>query len=155
MTNKPLQKSKAETLVASKPLIVIVDDDDSVCRALRRLVRSVGMEAETFKSGRDLLDLCEAMPSFQPGCVILDVQMPGMTGLDVQQQLAITRARVPVIFITAHDDVAARERALAAGAVAFIRKPFHDEILIRTMREALTRTQTPVGSQGNSPKKPD
>jgi FixJ family two-component response regulator len=133
-------------LVASKPLIVIVDDDDSVCRALRRLVRSVGMEAETFKSGRDFLDLWEAMPSFQPGCVILDVQMPGMTGLDVQQQLVKSRRRVPVIFITAHDDV-------AAGAVAFIRKPFHDEILLKTMREALLRIQTGVMGQGNSPKK--
>jgi FixJ family two-component response regulator len=140
-------------LVVSKPLIVIVDDDDSVCRALRRLVRSVGMEAETFKSGRDFLDLWEAMPSFQPGCVILDVQMPGMTGLDVQQQLVKSHKTVPVIFITAHDDVAAREKALAAGAVAFIRKPFQDEILIKTMREALLRIQTAVDRQGSTPPK--
>ena len=126
-------------MIASKPLIAIVDDDESVCRALRRLVRSLGMEAETFKSGRDLLDLWEAMPSFQPGCVILDVQMPGMTGLDLQQELLKTHKTVPVIFITAHDDVGARERALAAGAIAFIRKPFQDQILIKTMREALSR----------------
>ena len=111
------------------------------------------MEAETFKSGRDFLDLWEAMPSFQPGCVILDVQMPGMTGLDVQQHLVKSRKRVPVIFITAHDDVAAREKALAAGAVAFIRKPFQDEILIKTMREALTRIPTDHDGPGNPPKK--
>ena len=130
---------KGPILVASKPLIAIVDDDDSVCRALRRLIRSVGMEAETFKSGQDFLDLWEAMPSFKPGCVILDVQMPGMNGLDVQQQLVKRRTKIPVIFITAHDDVGARERALAAGAIAFIRKPFQDELLIKTMREALSR----------------
>jgi FixJ family two-component response regulator len=130
---------EGQRLVASKPLIVIVDDDESVCRALRRLIRSVGMEAETFKSGQDFIDLCEAMPSYQPGCVILDVQMPGMNGLDVQEQLVKSQKKFPVIFITAHDDVGARERALAAGAIAFIRKPFQDEILIKTMREALSR----------------
>ena len=121
----------------SKPLIVIVDDDESVCRAIRRLVRSVAMDAETFSSGQDLLDLLDAMPSFQPDCLILDVQMPGMNGLEVQEQLAKSGKRVPVIFITAHDEVGAREKALAGGAMAFIRKPFNDELLIKTMREAL------------------
>ena len=126
-------------MIASKPLIVIVDDDESVRRTIRRLIRSLGMEAEAFKSGQEFLDLCEAMPSYEPGCVILDVQMPGMNGLDVQQQLVKSRKKIPVIFITAHDDLGARERALAAGAIAFIRKPFQDEILIKTMRQALNR----------------
>ena len=121
----------------SKPLIAIVDDDESVCRAIRRLVRSVAMDAETFSSGQNFLDLLDAMPSFQPDCLILDVQMPRMNGLEVQQQLIKSGKRVPVIFITAHDEVGAREKALAAGAMAFIRKPFNDELLIKTMREAL------------------
>ena len=121
----------------SKPLIAIVDDDESVCRAIRRLVRSVAMDGETFSSGQDFLDLLDAMPSFQPDCLILDVQMPEMNGLEVQQQLIKSGKRVPVIFITAHDEVGAREKALAAGAMAFIRKPFNDELLIKTMREAL------------------
>ena len=121
----------------SKPLIAIVDDDESVCRAIRRLVRSVAMDGETFSSGQDFLDLLDAMPSFQPDCLILDVQMPRMNGLEVQQQLIKSGKRVPVIFITAHDEVGAREKALAAGAMAFIRKPFNDELLIKTMREAL------------------
>ena len=103
----------------SKPLIVIVDDDASVCRAVRRLVRSVAMDAETFSSGQTFLDLLEAMPSFQPDCVILDVQMPGVNGLDVQQQLIRNGNKVPLIFITAHDEVGAREKALAGGALAF------------------------------------
>ena len=128
----------------SKPLIVIVDDDESVCRALRRLIRSIAMDAETFSSGQDLLDLLEAMPSFSPDCLILDVQMPRMSGLAVQDNLARVGKTFPVIFITAHDDVGIREKALAAGAVAFIRKPFVDELLIRTIQEALRR-----GGAGN------
>lgn len=128
----------------SKPLIVIVDDDESVCRALRRLIRSISMDAETFSSGQDLLDLFEAMPSFRPDCLILDVQMPRMSGLAVQDNLARRGQAFPVIFITAHDDVGIREKALGAGAVAFIRKPFVDELLIRTIQEALRR-----GGAGN------
>jgi FixJ family two-component response regulator len=123
----------------SKSLIAIVDDDESVCRAVRRLVRSLAMDAETFSSGQDLLDLLDAMPSFQPDCLILDVQMPGMNGLEVQERLAACGNTFPVIFITAHDEVGVREKALAAGAVAFLRKPFNDELLIKTMREALKR----------------
>jgi FixJ family two-component response regulator len=123
----------------SKPLIVIVDDDESVCRAVRRLVRSLAMDAETFNSGQQFLDLLEAMPSFQPDCLVLDVQMPGMNGLDVQAQLMLSGNRTPVIFITAHDEIGVREKVLAAGALAFLRKPFDDELLVKTLREALKR----------------
>lgn len=123
----------------SKPRIAIVDDDESVCRAVRRLLRSVAMDAETFSSGQQFLDLLEAMPSFQPDCLILDVQMPGMNGLEVQERLTASGNAVPVIFITAHDEVGVREKALAAGAVAFLRKPFNDELLIKTLHEALKR----------------
>jgi FixJ family two-component response regulator len=130
----------------AKPLIAIVDDDESVCRALKRLVRSLGMDGETFASGQEFLDLIEAMPSFLPDCVVLDVQMPGLNGLEVQERLATNSNPLPVIFITAHDDAAPRERALAAGAVAFMRKPFNDELLIKTLREALKR-----GADGKPP----
>jgi FixJ family two-component response regulator len=123
----------------SKPLIAIVDDDESVCRAVRRLVRAFAMDAETFSSGRQFLDLVEAMPSFQPDCLVLDVQMPGMNGFEVQDRLAISGNRMPVIFITAHDEVGVREKVIAAGAVAFLRKPFDDELLVKTLREALKR----------------
>ena len=121
----------------SKPMIAIVDDDESVCRAMKRLVRSLGMEADTFASGREFIDLLDAMPSFHPDCVVLDVQMPGMNGLEVQERLSSSCSGLPVIFITAHDDVGVRERALAAGALAFLRKPFNDELLIKTLRAAL------------------
>jgi FixJ family two-component response regulator len=126
-------------LTASKPLIAIVDDDESVCRAIKRLVRSLGMEADTFASGKEFIDLCEAMPSFHADCVVLDVQMPGINGLEVQERLVRSGNPIPVIFITAHDEAGVRERAMAAGAVAFLRKPFNDELLIKTLCEALKR----------------
>ena len=124
---------------AAKPLIAIVDDDDSVCRAMKRLVRSLSMNGETFSSGQQFIDFLEAMPMFTPDCLILDVQMPGMNGLDVQNRLTTSGNKVPIIFITAHDDVVIREKALGGGAVAFLRKPFDDELLIRTLGEALKR----------------
>jgi FixJ family two-component response regulator len=118
-------------------LIAVVDDDASVCRAMKRLIRSLGMNAEAFTSGREFLDFLEAMPSFRPDCVILDVQMPGMSGLEVQEQLIQGSSSLPVIFITAHDEVGVRERALAMGALAFLRKPFNDELIIKTLNTAV------------------
>lgn len=118
-------------------LIAVVDDDASVCRAMKRLIRSLGMNAEAFTSGREFLDFLEAMPSFRPDCVILDVQMPGMSGLEVQEQLIQGSSSLPVIFITAHDEVGVRERALAMGALAFLRKPFNDELIIKTLNAAV------------------
>jgi FixJ family two-component response regulator len=126
-----------------KPLIAIVDDDESVCRAMKRLVRSVGMEAEPFTSGREFIDRIETTPSFQPDCVVLDVQMPGMNGLEVQERLARSENRLPVIFITAHDEAGVRDRALAGGAVAFLRKPFNDELFIKTLRAAIEMSRKP------------
>ena len=118
-------------------MIAIVDDDESVCRALKRLVRSLGMDADTFPSGRQFIELLEAMPPLRVDCVVLDVQMPGLNGLQVQVQLTRSAHRIPVIFITAHDDSALREQALAAGALAFLCKPFNDELLIKILNVAL------------------
>ena len=121
----------------SKPFIAIVDDDESVCRAIKRLVRSLGMDADTFTSGQQFIEFIEAIPSRPVDCVVLDVQMPGMNGLEVQERLASSGNPLPVIFITAHDEAGVRDRALAAGAVAFLRKPFNDELFIKTLRVAL------------------
>jgi|SoiMethySBSTD1v2_1073268.scaffolds.fasta_scaffold466878_2 FixJ family two-component response regulator len=120
---------------AAKPLIAVVDDNASVRRALRRLLRTLGMEADPFATGDELLELLEAMPSYSPDCVILDVQLPGSSGLEIQRRLA--RRALPVIVITAYDELAVREQAISAGAVAFLRKPFSDELLLRTLRAAL------------------
>jgi FixJ family two-component response regulator len=131
---------KKETVTKkAKPLIAIVDDDESVCRAIKRLVRSLAMDADTFASGQEFIDQIEAVPSFQPDCVVLDVQMPGLNGLEVQQRMANRQRHLPLIFITAHDEAGMRERALAAGAIAFLRKPFNDELFIETLRAALDR----------------
>ena len=124
-----------------KPLIAIVDDDMSVCRAIKRLVRSLNMNAETFNSGAEFTKLLEAVPSFHADCAILDVQMPGMTGLEVQAGIVRAGKALPIIFITAHDEVGVRERALELGAVAFLRKPFNDELFIKVLNAAL-KTET-------------
>ena len=118
-------------------IIAIVDDDESVCHAIKGLVRSLGMEADTFASGQEFIGFIEAMPSRRFNCVILDVQMPGLNGLDVQERLKRLGNWFPIIFLTAHDEVSVRERALAAGAVAFLRKPFAAELLIKTLRAAV------------------
>ncbi|OMG75213.1 response regulator transcription factor [Burkholderia ubonensis] len=118
-----------------KQFVAIVDDDESVGRAIKRLLRSVGIRADTFQSGDDFLDTLASMPSYRPACVILDIQMPGLNGLEVQRRLHGTG--VPVIVITAYDDVAVREQALAAGAIAYVRKPFNDALLIKTVCIAL------------------
>jgi FixJ family two-component response regulator len=123
----------------TKPTIAIVDDDASVCRAISRLLRSLGMNADTFTSGHEFIKHIQTMPSVRPDCVVLDVQMPGMNGLEVQELLVRSENPLPVIFITAHDEVSLRERALQAGAVAFLRKPFNDELFIKTLNQAIQR----------------
>jgi FixJ family two-component response regulator len=123
----------------TKPTIAIVDDDASVCRAVSRLLRSLGMNADSFTSGREFIEHSETLPSFRPDCVVLDVQMPGMNGLEVQNLLVRSEHPLPIIFITAHDEMGVRERALQAGAVAFLRKPFNEELFIQTINEALKR----------------
>jgi FixJ family two-component response regulator len=119
----------------AKPLVAVVDDDDSVGRAIKRLLRSTGLAADTYKTGDDFLEMCAANPSYRPACVVLDVQMPGLNGLEVQRRLA--GSRIPVIFITAHDETDVREQAMAAGAAAYLRKPFNDEVLIEAVRMAI------------------
>jgi FixJ family two-component response regulator len=123
-----------------KPLVAVVDDDESVCRALRRLLRAAGMTAESFGTGDALLAAFDAPrpdAPWRPDCIVLDVQMPGMNGLDVQRRLVDLHSPVPIVFITAGDDSAVREQALAAGASAYLHKPFDDEAFIGAVRTAL------------------
>ncbi len=116
-------------------LITIIDDDASVCRALQRLIRSFGMRTSTFASGElFLLDLASAE---RPDCVLLDVQMPGMSGFEVQEQLARDRFDFPLIFITAHNGEGIEDRATVAGAVGLLNKPFTDRELLELLQIAL------------------
>jgi FixJ family two-component response regulator len=120
-----------------RTLVAVVDDDASVCRALKRLLHTFGMDADTFSSGEGFLEVMTSRPAYDVACVVLDLQMPGMSGLQVQERLASLCRRPPIVFITAHDEAGARARALEGGAAAFVRKPFSDELFIDTLRAAI------------------
>jgi FixJ family two-component response regulator len=115
-------------------MISIVDDDESVRDALESLLKSVGYRAEVFASAQEFLRLGHHEDA---KCLILDVRMPGLSGLELQRQLVASGSSIPIIFITAHGDEAARAQALAAGAVAFLRKPFTEEALLSAVQTAL------------------
>ena len=116
------------------PVVFIVDDDESVRRALVRLMRSVGFDVRVFSSAQDFLDQgCQNIP----GCLILDVRMPYMDGLELQEKIRACGSKIPVIFITAHDDTSAKVQAMKAGAVAFIQKPFDDQVLLDAVNSGL------------------
>jgi FixJ family two-component response regulator len=121
-----------------KPFVAVIGDDESVSHAIRRLLRLTGLASETFKTGDDFLTMFESIPSYRPACIVLDVQMPGLNGLEVQGRLA--GSNIPVVFITAHDEAAVREQALAAGATAYLRKPFDDVVFIKAIRKAIRIT---------------
>jgi len=120
-----------------KPVVFIVDDDESVCRALKRLMKSVGLDVRVFTSAKDFLDQgCQNGPR----CLILDVRMPGIDGLELQEKLRASGSQMPIIFITAHEDDKAHERATRMGAVAFIQKPFEDQVLLDAIYSALPKS---------------
>jgi FixJ family two-component response regulator len=118
-----------------KPRIAVVDDDESVRQGLANLISSVGYEAELYASAEEFLARPEAT---EAACLVLDVRMPGMSGLELQRRLAAHIGAPPVIIITAHGDDEARTDALAAGAVAFLNKPFREEILLGAISSALS-----------------
>jgi FixJ family two-component response regulator len=124
------------------PLIHIVDDDPSVVHALKRLLRSWGMQVRTSASGEEFLSSLSR--SHDADCSVIDVQMPGMNGLEVQERMNRAGMDIPVIFITAHEEEGVEEQALRGGAVGFLRKPFTDEALVSLIRQALERRRNPV-----------
>ncbi len=113
--------------------IFLVEDDASVRRALKRLVRSFGYEVDAFASAREMLN---RLSTAAPDCLIVDVQMPGLNGLDLQHHLAEAGHKIPIIFITAHEDAQVYQHAMEAGAVAFLYKPFSDEALLEAIDAA-------------------
>ena len=113
--------------------VYVVDDDESIRRALKRLLRSVGYHALTFASAEEFL---EFTPEPGEGCLVLDIHLPGMTGLDLQEKLASRGTDYPVIIMTAYDNPQWQERAKRAGAVAYLRKPFHEQSLLDAIRLA-------------------
>ncbi len=120
--------------MSAAPLISIVDDDDSLRNSLNNLIRSVGFRAQGFSSAEAFL---HSNQLHDTACLILDVRMPGMSGLDLQRQMVADNAQIPIVFITSHGDDNARTRALEAGAVAFLYKPFREEALFKAIDSAL------------------
>ena len=118
----------------NKKLVAIVDDDDLMRSALQGLLKAVGLPAQTFASGEEFL---QSGQQYQTACLIADIRMPGMSGLELQARLNAEQCRIPTIFITAHGDTTMRMQALRAGAVEFMAKPFDDEILLESVRAAL------------------
>jgi FixJ family two-component response regulator len=115
-------------------LLAVVDDDEDVRVALARLVSSAGFAVEAFASGATFL---QSVADHEPGCVVLDMHMPGMGGFDVQGALAVAHAGVPVVVITGHDTPESCERALRLGAKAYLRKPVDDEALLSAIHAAI------------------
>jgi len=122
----------------SGSIVYVVDDEDSVCRALARLIRSVGLGVETFHSARAFL---EYTAPDRPACLVLDVRLSGPSGLDLQVALREAGRALPIVFITGHGDVPTSVRAMKGGAVDFLQKPFNDQELLDCIHRALARSR--------------
>jgi FixJ family two-component response regulator len=118
------------------PVVYVVDDDISVREALSSLIRSAGLRVETFSSAREFLGLS---PSEAPSCLVLDVRLPDQNGLALQRELAAVDNQIPIIFITGHGDIPMTVRAMKAGAMEFLTKPFENQELLDAIREAITK----------------
>ena len=121
-------------MTSGRPLVAVVDDDGSVRRALARLLRAAGYRAETFADAEAFL---AHLPAHRPDCVILDVRMPGMSGLELYEHLIAEGRAMPTIFITGHGDTTMAARAIEAGAAGFLLKPFEDEQLLEAVKGAM------------------
>jgi RNA polymerase sigma factor (sigma-70 family) len=118
------------------PVVFVVDDDPSVRASLKFLISTVGLQVESFDSADTFL---HRKPPDAPSCLVLDVRLPGLSGLDLQRELAARNIRIPIVFVTGHGDIPMSVRAMKAGAVEFLTKPFHDQDLLDAIRIALER----------------
>jgi FixJ family two-component response regulator len=125
----------------SEPVVFVVDDDESVRKALKRLIKSVGMNVETFATARDFL----SRQHYEgPSCLVLDVRMPGLSGLDLQQELAKADLTLPIIFITGHGNIPMSVQAIKAGAIDFLEKPFEDQALLDLIQNAIEQSKRTI-----------
>jgi FixJ family two-component response regulator len=128
-------------------IVHIVDDDESLRLALQRLFRSVGLQSAAYHTAREFLD---AQPQGRPGCIVLDVRMPGINGLDLQAQLGKLDIHLPVVLMTGHGDVPMSVRAMKAGAVDFLPKPFRDQDMLDAVAAAIDRDRRRRATEGRS-----
>ena len=124
------------------PIVFVVDDDVSVRESLELLIRYEGWEPQTFASALEFLARPRALV---PSCLVLDISLPGLNGLDLQKQVAVERSEMPIIFITGYGDVPKTVQAMKAGAVEFLTKPFSDDVLLSAIRQAVERSETTLG----------
>ena len=123
-------------MAPARPLVAVVDDEESVRRALARMLGASEFDVDVFASGQEFLD---SLRTRLPDCLILDYQMPGLTGRDVQRRLTLAQTPVPIIVVTAHDQPALREQCLADGAIAYVAKPLQRERLVGLIHDAIRR----------------
>src|SRR5882762_6008706 len=121
-----------------KPIVFVVDDDRSIRESLQNLIQSMGLRVQAFASAREFLT---SQRADVPSCLVLDVELPGLSGLDLQQELAKADVQIPIIFITGHGDIPMTVRALKAGAIEFLTKPFRDEDLLNAVDQAINRSR--------------
>jgi FixJ family two-component response regulator len=133
--------------MADAPVIFVVDDDASVRKSLGRLIRSAGYTVEAFASAKEFL---ARMPSTGPCCLVLDVRMPNVTGLDLQKTLAGAVHRIPIVFVTGHGDISMSVSALKAGAVDFLTKPFDGKALLGAVAQALAKDTRDLGTEART-----
>jgi FixJ family two-component response regulator len=127
------------------PVVFVVDDDVSVRESLELLIRYAGWQPETFASAQEFLDRPRLTV---PSCLVLDISLPDLNGLDLQKRI-VDRTDMPIIFITGHGDVPMTVRAMKAGAVEFLTKPFDDEVLLSAIRNAIERSESALGDEAN------
>src|ERR1700716_4104016 len=114
----------------SRPIVFVVDDDPAVSVSMKRLIRSLGLEVQTFSSAQDFL---RTKRPDAPGCLVLDVRLPDLSGLDLQQELAKANVDLPIVFVTGHADIPMSVRAMKAGAIEFLTKPFRERDLLEAL----------------------
>lgn len=131
-------ESKASPVSQVKPIVFIVDDDISVRESLELLICSAGWQPETFASAQAFLS---RPPATTPTCLVLDIELPGLNGLELQERIAVDRSEMPIIFITGHADVPRTIRAMKGGAVEFLTKPFADDALLQALKRAIERSR--------------
>jgi FixJ family two-component response regulator len=130
---------------APRPTVVVVDDDVSVRESLELLIENEGWQPALFESAQEFL---ARLPSVVPSCLILDVNLPDLSGLDIQQRITDAKSSTPIIFITGYGDIPTSVRAMKAGAAEFLTKPLDDEVMIAAIREAVLRSQANLEREG-------
>jgi len=123
---------------SAAPIVFVVDDDISVRESLELLIQNEGWQPKTFASAQEFLDYRRAVV---PSCLVLDISLPGLNGLELQKRVAVEGAEIPIIFITGHGDIPKTVQAMKRGAVEFLTKPFNDELLLTAIRQALERSR--------------